>query len=247
MACTSPPRPFPTPALRNVIGEIGVTHIRGPKLPLNIRNQHTNFNGFFTTVLIGIVDVHDSFLWFESGAPGSLRDDAVLKKTSLYRQIQAEQQQKNEEISITSTTKAKTSNNKGKGKGNDKDKRKRKDRPPPQPPQPGENGLQALAGGACFLGNSAFVERTLAAHADPRPVRSPTLISHRHVSLRDADADADAARDKFPGGAPAFDRLEWLFECLECLMFGVERGPVVVNARVVLHNFFLAQRPPSAG
>lgn len=233
---------------RNVIGEIGATHVRVPKPPCDVQKQHTNFNDFFTTILIGIVDARGSFLWFESGAPGSLRDDSVLKKTSFYRRIQAEQQQKKKKKSAavdTNTPKGKgkgkgkkESRDAGKGKDNGKGKGKGKKKSAPPPPTGEEPALLALPG-ACVLGDSAFVERPWLRTPIPDPrTRAEYYFNCRHASLR--EGARDAALEEFPGGARSFGRLKWLFRSVDDLKFSLERGPIIVDACVVLYNYFLA-------
>ena len=242
---------FRSPPSRNVIGEIGATHVRVPKPPCNVRKQYTNFNGFFTRVLIGIVDVRGSFLWFACGFPGSLRDDSVLKKTDLYRRIQAEQKKKGASTSTAMATNGKgkgKGKSKGKGKGNAKNKKeeneskctgtgtgKGKGKGKGEGEGEGESAVLALPG-ACVLGDSAFVERPWLRTPIPWPrTREECYFNHRHGSLRSANA-----RHRFPGGTRTFGRLKWLFGCLNELLFSAERGTLVVEACVILYNFFLA-------
>lgn len=200
----------------NVIGEIGATHIRVPKPPCSVRKQYTNFNGFSPRSSSGPWTSAARSSWFESGAPGSLRDESVLKKTSLYRQIQAEQK-KNK----TKTTSKNTTKNKAKNKVTPS----------------GEKNAAVPAPGACILGDSAFAERPWLRRPIPNPqTREESYFNHRHGgSRREAGVG-----DEVPGRARAFGRLKRLFGCLDDLLFSADRGPVVVDACVVLYNFFLA-------
>lgn len=113
------------------------------------------------------------------------------------------------------------------------------------PPVTGGNAL--LAAGACVLGDSAFVERPWLRTPIPGPrTRGECYFNHRHGSRRrDAGAGAGADADDFPEfpiGARtprASGRLKWLFGCLDHLLFSVDRSPPIVDACVVLYNFFL--------
>lgn len=88
---------------------------------------------------------------------------------------------------------------------------------------------ELIANRACILGDSAFAEmpwmRTPV--ADPK-TREERYFNYKHSSMRFRVEHA-------------FGRLKWKFEALQKgLMFSLEHAPVIIDACVILYNFFLA-------
>ncbi|CAN0164218.1 unnamed protein product, partial [Laminaria digitata] len=77
--------------LRKVIGVIDASHIKIPPPPKNIRKQFYNFKQFHSVILMAVVDNHGFFRWFSADSPGSRRDNAIFRKTRLFKDIQNDQ------------------------------------------------------------------------------------------------------------------------------------------------------------
>ena len=85
--------PTPHPPLRKVIGVIDASHIKISPPPKSLRSQYCNFKQFYSVVLLAVVDNDGFFRWLYSGSPGSRRDNALFRKTSLLKKIQKEEDQ----------------------------------------------------------------------------------------------------------------------------------------------------------
>jgi len=68
--------------------------VDGSHLPIKCPNggaqsmkQYFNFKGFYSVVLMALVDAEYRFIWASVGAPGNTHDSTLLQSTQLWRQI----------------------------------------------------------------------------------------------------------------------------------------------------------------
>ena len=95
---------FPTSEdeIRHVMGKFGeewqfpyaFAAADGSHLPIECPNggaqgmkQHFNFKGFYSIVLMALVDAEYRFIWASVGAPGNTHDSTLLQSTDLWRKI----------------------------------------------------------------------------------------------------------------------------------------------------------------
>lgn len=70
----------------HTIGAIDGKHIR-IKAPPHSGSDFYNYKGFFSIVLLGIVDAHSKFLYIDVGGNGRASDVIIFKNCSLYHGI----------------------------------------------------------------------------------------------------------------------------------------------------------------
>ena len=70
------------------------TAVNGSHLPIKCPNhgaqamkQYFNFKGFYSIVLMALVDAEYWFIWASVGAPGNTHDSTLLHSTDLWRKI----------------------------------------------------------------------------------------------------------------------------------------------------------------
>lgn len=87
---------------RQVMGKFGeewqfpyaFTAVDGSHLPMKCPNggahamkQYFNFKGFYSIVLMALVDAEYRFIWASVGAPGNTHDSTLLQSTDLWKKI----------------------------------------------------------------------------------------------------------------------------------------------------------------
>ena len=82
---------FAPPELRmripNVIGAIDGSHIPISQPRLEYHQRYINRKGFYSIVLMAIVDDREKFTYVYSGQPGSMHDARVLKQSAFWREV----------------------------------------------------------------------------------------------------------------------------------------------------------------
>jgi hypothetical protein len=82
---------FAPPELRmripNVIGAIDGSHIPISWPRLEYHQRYINRKGFYSIVLMAIVDYKEKFTYVYSGQPGSMHDARVLKQSAFWREV----------------------------------------------------------------------------------------------------------------------------------------------------------------
>ena len=68
--------------------------VDGSHLPIECPNggakamkQHFSFKGFYSIVLMALVDAEDRFIWASVDTPGNTHDSTLLQSTDLWRKI----------------------------------------------------------------------------------------------------------------------------------------------------------------
>ena len=68
--------------------------VDGSHLPIKCPNggaqaikQYFNFKGFYSIVLVALVDAEYRFVWASVGAPGNMHDSTLLQSTDLWKKI----------------------------------------------------------------------------------------------------------------------------------------------------------------
>ncbi|CAG8640592.1 7934_t:CDS:2, partial [Paraglomus occultum] len=82
---------FAPPELRsripNVIGAIDGSHIPISQPRIEYHQRYINRKGFYSVVLMAIVDDRERFIYIYSGQPGSMHDARVLKQSAFWREV----------------------------------------------------------------------------------------------------------------------------------------------------------------
>jgi hypothetical protein len=73
----------------NAIGAIDGKHIRVQK-PANSGSEYRNYKGYFSVVLMALVDANYEFLWVEAGAHGVCSDAQIFNGFQLKRRVEAD-------------------------------------------------------------------------------------------------------------------------------------------------------------
>ena len=68
------------------LGAIDGKHVKIVK-PKGSGSRHYNYKGFFSIVLLAIVDSEYKFLWVDVGSPGKCSDGGIWKRSTLYRRV----------------------------------------------------------------------------------------------------------------------------------------------------------------
>ena len=71
----------------HVIGAIDGKHIN-VQAPINSATEYYNYKGFFSIILIGVVDANYNFIFADVGCQGQISDGGVFKNTILYKQLE---------------------------------------------------------------------------------------------------------------------------------------------------------------
>jgi len=73
--------------LPNVIGAVDRSHIPIQRPKTLYHNRYINRKGFYSVVLMVIVDHMEKFTYIHSGQPGSMHDARVLKQTNFWARV----------------------------------------------------------------------------------------------------------------------------------------------------------------
>ena len=76
-----------TNRLPNVIGAVDGSHIPIQRPKTLYHNRYINRKGFYSVVLMAIVDHTERFTYIHSGQPGSMHDARVLKQTNFWARV----------------------------------------------------------------------------------------------------------------------------------------------------------------
>ncbi|CAN0403282.1 unnamed protein product [Ascophyllum nodosum] len=77
--------------MKNVVGAIDGSHIPIPAPSEAAQGSYYNYKGFFSVVLVAIVDNDGLFRWICAGAPGSCGDGEIFKWSRWYKKLIADQ------------------------------------------------------------------------------------------------------------------------------------------------------------
>ena len=61
--------------------------IKCPRGGAKARKQYFNFKGFYSIILLALVDAQYRFIWASVGAPGNTHDSTLFQSTRLWKQI----------------------------------------------------------------------------------------------------------------------------------------------------------------
>ena len=71
----------------HAVGALDGKHI-AIKKPKGSGSEYFNYKGYFSLVLLALVDADYKFLWVNAGASGSLSDTQILNRSKLKRRIE---------------------------------------------------------------------------------------------------------------------------------------------------------------
>ena len=71
----------------HVIGAIDCKHIN-IQAPINSATEYYNYKGFFSIILIGVVDANYNFIFADVGCQGRISDGRGFKNKILYKQLE---------------------------------------------------------------------------------------------------------------------------------------------------------------
>lgn len=71
----------------HIIGAIDGKHI-SIQAPINSGTEYYNYKGFFSIVLIGVVDANYKFIFADVGCQGRISDGGVFKNTIIYKKLE---------------------------------------------------------------------------------------------------------------------------------------------------------------
>ena len=72
----------------NCVGALDGKHVRITK-PFNSGSDFFNYKGFFSVVLLAMVDAHGNFRYVDIGAPGRFSDGGVFQNSTLSKALEA--------------------------------------------------------------------------------------------------------------------------------------------------------------